>query len=387
MAKTTSLMLKTPSPTIKPSILQKNMKNATLIIFFALIAISGCSKSEKVVLIGKIKNAPSAEFILEQQGDKFSGHFLYINNKAKKIEVQGTRNGETLRLEEFNDEQGKLTGIFEGKFDGVRFQGNWRDPKGTKKIPFEFHLKTDNPLKIEYTTFDISEVGEHGEFDNGLSAKIGPKKYPILPNDDESELCIKLIDVRDFNNDGFDDVLIEHIEACGGWAVPFSSLFFCIYDVDTDAFILTESFGSIGEAPIIEKYKDQWSIKITSVGFMHASDERYLLEGNKVVMVEQSKKKPLKAIKELRAEEVDLIRHDLDGDGGLDSLVGTPYSKWSTMICEVRFSNGKIYGFDRIAISRLGILSSKTKKVNDLVVDMDEIYIWNGNEYEAKYNE
>ncbi len=199
-------------------------------------------------------------------------------------------------------------------------------------------------------------------------------------------MCIRLIDVRDFNKDGIDDALMENIEACGGWAVPFSSLFFCIYDADIDAFILTESFGTISEAPVIEKYKEQWSIRIVSVGLMHASNERYLLDGDKVVMIEQSKIKPLKAIKELRTEEVDLIRYDLDGDGGVDSLIGTPYDKWSTMICEVRFSNGKIYQFSRIAISRLGILSSKTKNVNDLVVDLDEIYIWNGKEYEPKFD-
>ncbi len=110
------------------------MKKANIIIFFTLIAILGCSRPEKMILFGKIKNAPPAEFILEQQGDKFSGYFSYLNNKAKQIEVRGTRNGETLRLEEFNDKQGKLTGIFEGTFDGVLFKGNWRDPKGTKKI-------------------------------------------------------------------------------------------------------------------------------------------------------------------------------------------------------------------------------------------------------------
>lgn len=53
------------------------------------------------------------------------------------------------------------------------------------------------------------------------------------------------------------------------------------------------------------------------------------------------------------------------------------------MFWSVKFANGKSYETSE-GIKRIGVLSSKTNGVHDLVLDFDGIMIWDGRKYKEK---
>jgi hypothetical protein len=146
--------------------------------------------------------------------------------------------------------------------------------------------------------------------------------------------------------------------------------------------------------PIIEKWNGKNSVKIElfSPASMEASTERYILKNGKAVRVENKKKVPMKAIVELLpsdcTEEGDLtqksgkkIFYDIDGDGAKDYIHGSFWSRWGVIgTWRIVFANGKKYEAKNSA-GRVGVLSTKTNGVHDLVIDFDEIMVWDGRKY------
>ncbi|HFA50667.1 MAG TPA: hypothetical protein ENJ95_16795 [Bacteroidetes bacterium] len=370
------------------------------ILLVILIIISGCDKSQKIILLGKLGDNLESRFQLNQQGDKFSGYFIYDNNNSEKIPVSGVKNGKILRIEEFNNNENKLTGIFEGKYNGNSYQGFWKDPKKSKRVPFSYQTKINKTEKkeekketlkkvnIEYMAFD--EYYE-SSFYSRLEAKIGDRKYKILDAKEGYGMFVKIVDIRDFDNNGFEDALIE--ESCEGTACVYSTLFFCSYDETNDKFRISESFGSISSNPKIERWKGKWSIKITSYTIMqmYRANERYIFEKREPVKVEYEETKPLIAMQEMLPSDFSeyekrngkTLMYDLDGDGLKDSIIGKYWYRWNSINWEVKFVNGKSFDGEGACL-RIGILPSKTKGVHDLVCGLDNVFIWNGSKYEIQ---
>ncbi len=372
------------------------------ILLLFLITILGCNKSEQLVLSGRLGDKFESSFRLNKTGEKVSGHFIYKNDESKKIVVTGTIKGNNIRIEEYSTNKNTLTGFFYGKFDGITFQGYWEDPKKNKRIPFLYTIDTKkiekeenqyrqnesllaNKEKIEYLTFE--NFG--GDFYYRLEARIGKKQYRITDVNDGNGMFVKIVDVRDFDKDGYEDALVE--ETLGGNAVPFSSLFFCSYDKKKDRFITSESFGSISSSPKIEKWKEKWSIRITSHGEMYRADERYVYQNGELMRVEYNEAKPLKAIKDMFPEDFNeyekqntkALKYDLDGDGIDDLIIGQYWDRWNSISWEVKFANGKHFEGPS-GCERIGILPSRTKGVHDLVCGIDYVFVWNGKKYKEK---
>ena len=202
-----------------------------------------------------------------------------------------------LRIEEFNNEDNRLTGIFEGTFDGESYKGFWTDPQKKKRVPFLYQKKLgkqeqektlEEKSKIEFIAFD--PTFKNSPFYNGLKAKIGDKSYSIIQEDDFR--FIKIVDIRDFDEDGYADALL--VGSCGGTACPLSYLFFCSYDKEKDTFLMTKEFGSISDDPDIEKWKGKWSVQLTSYAVMemYEAEERYILKNGEPIQVEYDEKAP-----------------------------------------------------------------------------------------------
>ena len=70
------------------------MKNILIVLLpFLFTVLVGCGNSEKLILTGKLDKKFESQFLLNQEGDKFSGHFVYKNKPKDKIEVRGVKSG------------------------------------------------------------------------------------------------------------------------------------------------------------------------------------------------------------------------------------------------------------------------------------------------------
>lgn len=247
-----------------------------------------------------------------------------------------------------------------------------------------------SPVKISYYTANAeNSTLSHA----GLYAQIGPKKYTVIPEGlEEGGRCMEIVDTLDFDGNGYTDALIMDILACGGNGSP-NAFFFCSYVKESDSFLLSEEFGQSWEDPVIENWKGKPSVQVISnrQGMsteMAKRTERFVLEKSKAVRVEYEEAKQIPAIVELKSADFTQkdrkrgkrILFDLDGDGLKDEISGTYWERWGSMAWSVKLANGKIVAGDD-ARKRVGVLPSKTKGVHDLVLDLDEVLVWNGEKY------
>ncbi len=107
-----------------------------VLLSFNLIFTSCNNQENDLSFKGNIGDY-EARITLQNKGSKFKGEFTYINLDRPKIKLEGVLEGDKLRLSEFDDE-GELTGIFNGKFDFETYKGQWFFPGKDKKVAFFF---------------------------------------------------------------------------------------------------------------------------------------------------------------------------------------------------------------------------------------------------------
>lgn len=250
-------------------------------------------------------------------------------------------------------------------------------------------------VKINY--YAVNE-GNTITLPSGLYAQMGNKKYTIIPENMENGRCMQVFDSLDFDQDGYEDALITHIWACGGNGSP-NAFFFCSYSKD-GTFRLSEEFGESWDDPLIEMWNGKPSVKVISnlqgmTTEMAERTERFILENGRAVRVEYKETQLLPAIVELKSadftekdKEEDRekkIYFDLDGDGKKDKISGRYWERWGSMLWDIRFGTGKYARTeDEGSRKRIGVLNSKTKGVHDIVLDLDDVMVWDGEKYVYK---
>ena len=243
-----------------------------------------------------------------------------------------------------------------------------------------------NAANIEYYT----KGGDDGLFDDELYAKVDGYEYKIdIPKD----MCILVAAQEDFDGDGYVDALIEDVQACGGNAMG-NAFFFVSYS-GNGYFSISNSFGNnVWEDPVVEDWNGQKTVVIidVNVGFNQDKDynskERYILKQGNAVRVESSKKNSIVALQEIRASdfhngrENNTIRmsYDLDENGEEDVFECTYWDRWDNLCFKI-ILNGNTLDYSDYGVSRVGVLSSKTKGMHDLVCNENDIIKWNGKEY------
>jgi hypothetical protein len=261
-----------------------------------------------------------------------------------------------------------------------------KPPRSKQQVTFltEDTLKK-NKMTIEYflsdTTYYISK---------DLYAKIDGKIYTLV--DSSENICVGIKDIRDYNNDGIEDVLVALIHGCGGNCCG-NSYFFISYI--NGKFIRTKEVA-YGNMSVIEKWKEQWSFVSISnnegVNTMPPEEvtERFILVADSIVRVEIYEPKKIEAVVEMRSDEFDwnedeerTLLYDIDGDGKLDKIIGSLWHRWGRIFWRIEFANGKnIDGTKIRSPKRIGVLANSTNKFRDIVLDIDVIIRWNGNKYE-----
>lgn len=225
---------------------------------------------------------------------------------------------------------------------------------------------------------------------HNLYAKVDGYEYKVdIPDD----ICIDIVAQEDFDEDGVKDALIKNVQACGGNGIG-NSFFFVTYTGE-GYFSISNSFGkNVYKEPVLETWKGRKSVVIidTNEGINTDKDyemkERYILKQGDAVKVESSKKNQVVAMKEIRSsdfhggKEYDTIKisYDLDGNGVKDYIVCTYFDRWDALHYDIIF-NGKSVDCTKYIVNRIGVLSSKTKGVNDLLLGFDNIVRWDGHKY------
>jgi hypothetical protein len=208
--------------------------------------------------------------------------------------------------------------------------------------------------------------------------------------------CLEIVNVRDFDGDGFPDALVKGVIACGGNSTPNG--FFFVSALPGGSFAVTDNFADSWDDPVIEKWKGQWSVVVISNNEGFNLDRpveftrRFVLERGKALKVEEHKRQDMKSLAEMRSEifhinknanspeETHALQYDLEGVGKKDTITGRLWDRWGRIMWTVQFANGKTFSSND-ACKRIGVLPTKTMGVHDLVCDQDEVLRWNGSEY------
>jgi hypothetical protein len=270
---------------------------------------------------------------------------------------------------------------------------------GLLNFKFDFLKTKDKPKignSVEYHT--VKKPDETLAISCGLYATYKGKRYDVIecPKDEDGISCIMLDTILDFDEDGLTDALIESVDGCGSAYIP-SSYFICSPDRNMK-FSTTENFGGEGYGDIkIEKWKGKPSIVLVSsvagVGFTGLEEiiERYVVQNGKIKRVEKKYKKPIPSISELTSLKVSesedghaFILVNLDNDKLKDTIFGEYWDRWGAMMWGIGFGDGKTFDGNGEGRKRVGVLSSKTNGVNDIVLDFDDIMIWDGKKYKNK---
>jgi len=209
----------------------------------------------------------------------------------------------------------------------------------------------------------------------------------------KDSLCLNIISVADFDNDGIGDALIENITACGGNCCG-NSYFFSTYITDR-GFVKTKEYGYSWDEPVIQQEDGEWSVLIRSINEgMNTDDfseifERLTLVKGKAKLIERFVTPEVEALKEMRAKDFDInelsevrkLTFDLNTDGQLDTISGQLQQRWGRIQWEVVFSDGKTFEHYGGGCKRIGILGSKSNGVHNLVCDLNQVFKWKGDGY------
>jgi uncharacterized protein YecT (DUF1311 family) len=223
---------------------------------------------------------------------------------------------------------------------------------------------------------------------SALRAKVNGKTYTLI--DKSKEMCLAVMDQRDWDGNGLKDALVERSPACGGNCCP--NTYFFVSAFPGGRFELSQDLADSWAEPTIDKWKNAWSVVIVSNNEGENIERpveitrRFVLRSGKGVKVSESLRKEMESVLEMRSEifhgpdEQHSIQYDLDGDGRKDTISGKLWERWGRILWSVQFANGKAFETDT-ACKRIGVLKTVSGGVHDLVCDQDTVFRWTGDAY------
>ena len=268
--------------------------------------------------------------------------------------------------------------------------------------------KIETPKHIDADISYELQNDENNICINQLIAYINGHKNIIIPYSAKFNLNIHLQD--DFNNDGVLDILLEHRKGCHstgegqGYLDSEASSYF-IMTFDGQQFHQTEQVGNDWDGIYIETKNDTLNFTIDTElqpyyrkaerFFCNDKQEIFKLDGYELKRVSVDAKTQTKAIREITsdiqnqnpsyAEDWEHIEFDFDGDGKTDMLEAhyDEYRKGFEFVTFTYTNNDREYSRTKIetngqTINRVGVLETKTKGFNDVIINCGQIYKWNG---------
>ncbi len=264
--------------------------------------------------------------------------------------------------------------------NGDEKKGRWKGVKFFKSIYF-------------FTTNQIEYEGyNHYKYENELIAVVDSGNCSSFNS--LTKGCFSINKIDDFNDDGYLDVMISYCGVGAGTSPPFN----CIFSYNGKEFVSSSNIGESdwdgievinenGQFIFIEDFNP------AGRGYtdLNCNDikRKYIFNKNDFELLKSNSDNELIAVKEIRSSdfngsynEIKNITFDLDNDGLTDVINCSYWERWGVINSgwTINFGNGIVFKSE-LQPKRIGVLKTKTKNVNDLVIDCKKILKWNGSNY------
>ena len=241
---------------------------------------------------------------------------------------------------------------------------------------------------------------QNSDYHDEIKSVINGKEYILISQ--EEELCLHIDRIDDFNKDKYDDLLIQHITACGGNCCANS---YQVFSFDGNKFHKSDIVGYDWDGIEIVQKELGFSFVVDEVhegaGNTSMCNDRvleYKLVEHKFQLINEIVDQQVPAIVELTSLDyqntypdphtsVDnriSMTFDIDNDYKIDTLSASYWWRWGRLLrWRINFGNGSTYYCEEYSSpKRIGIMTSTTNDVHDIVLECDEILKWNGEAYE-----
>lgn len=132
------------------------MRTILLILLFTVLNAFGQTENLSTAFKGKI-NDFELQGELSNLNGQLIGWYDYMG-KSTKLRLEGNlSSANVVELIEYNY-KAQQTGLFKGKIKGQLISGEWRNPTGSKKLPFTITLKQDIFLDPTIQTQAVNET-------------------------------------------------------------------------------------------------------------------------------------------------------------------------------------------------------------------------------------
>lgn len=257
-------------------------------------------------------------------------------------------------------------------------------------IALLLHACTISSPEIHY------EISQNEAFeDQELTAWVNNGPVTLVSKNENR--CMKILECTDFNKDGYDDLLLEIHIGCGGNCCANQ---YQIFTYDGEQFIASEKLGYDWDGIEVVETAEGFTFRVETVneGFGNHSlcedkVETFLLKGHTLTRIHLLEDKKTPAISAIYAcefedtkDQILQLKHDLDNDDLEDVITCAYWSRWSRIVeWSIQFGNGRSYKYEGETLpKRIGILSTKTNGMHDLVLECDEVLRWDGDRYTNK---
>ena len=398
------------------------MRKLLIIVFVVLFSCSSGPKEDNISSKYKDISKSSNKVLLTNNVKEVGSIKLYEIKSGKQIITFNRENKDTVLNREFSKDTiihslgyVKILKLVKFKVQGKTNRSSYywnpensdlfyisiNDRKNTVKksenlnsnktlLSFILNQKENNFYKIaekpEVIKYSLKE--EESVFQpNSVIASISGKTIDIP----DEERCLTLVDQKDFDQDGYTDLLLEDIVACGGNCCA-NSYYMVVYKGNSK-FNISKHFNSSWEGIKVQKWKNRWSFLATYVNAgantkdYYEVTKRHILVNGEIKLVEFNEKHEMEALMNIRAKEFDIKKSDqiktynfdLDGDGKKEIITCKLWARWGVLRCEIKKGSKVIV--KNIGGKRVGFLKSKTNGMHDIVTNHDVIHRWNGEKY------